>query len=838
MSRSLLLPVALLGVFAPVASAQSLGDVDLLAQVHGTRPPPAYYALKARDPAAFQFQRAWTRRTPRGATPAPGAQGTAGAPAAVLGPRGAPVQGTFHFPMVLGLFADSPELPPFVRESIQREFFDGPNGYYKTIPEFYAEMSGGKVTLVGHTHGWIRATLTREQVTAGQSALPGRVGDFILQALTAVDDGSIDWGRYDNDGPDGVPNSIDDDGFVDILAVMHPTAGAECNGDSNKVWSHKWNLQAATGQTYRTASPSTRGGVVRINDYTIQPAWACGETRINQIGVFAHELGHAFGLPDLYCTSSGCAHSAVGRWSLMGSGAWGCQSPPQNRPDRPCPMGAWEKAALGWVDVETLLPNADLGVRTLGPVASTRKVVRVDAGDGSGDYFLLENRQAVGLDEEIPAAGMLVWRIDEETLQQRWTPNTVNNDRNRLGVGIVQADGRNDLSLLRCGVNCADGGDAYPGLTGNPALHAGSTPAARTHLGSASGLTLLDIHVSGTDVRFRALTRFQNVVVRTSGGSGALLTVDGQAVSGTQAAIRAAPFQTLTLEAAPGAPIAEGVRVAFERWMDAPSLTRVRSFVTGLEDAELVAEYGNRREVRLRVDIQGSMFGVAAGTIATAPASPDGWFPEGTPVGLTASATTGYGFLRWTGPLAGQANPALLEMSGPVDAGALFELTYRVPAGLRHQVQAAAPQEVVLVAENGAPPVAWTLLEGRLPEGLALRSEGVISGAALESGDFPLTLQAVDAAGLIATGNVTLAVARPAVGVQALVGPFLGNTTALNELQTLYLDRSGNRNGIYDLGDLRTFFLANRDLPVTAEQQAVLRTLLPAVTFGPRGGEP
>jgi Putative Ig domain len=229
---------------------------------------------------------------------------------------------------------------------------------------------------------------------------------------------------------------------------------------------------------------------------------------------------------------------------------------------------------------------------------------------------------------------------------------------------------------------------------------------------------------------------------------------------------------------------------------------------------------------------------VTAGSITTDPTSPDSWFTEGTPVGLLASATTGFGFVRWTGALSGQSNPALLQMSGPLDAGALFELTYRVPAGLRHEVQAATPLEVVLDAENGADPVTWTLLKGLLPEGLALRQDGVISGAALESGDFPLTVQAVDAAGLVATGSLTLAVTRPAVGVQALVGTFLGNPTALNELQTLYLDRAGNRNGSYDLGDLRAFFLANRDLPMTAEQQAIVRTLVPAVTFGSGGAEP
>jgi hypothetical protein len=503
-------------------------------------------------------------------------------------------------------------------------------------------------------------------------------------------------------------------------------------------------------------------------------------------------------------------------------------------------MGAWEKAVLGWVDVETLTSDADHGVRTLPPVVTSRKVYRVDAADGSGDYFLLENRQRVGFDAEVESQGMLVWRVDETALQQRWPSNTVNNDRSRLSVGIVQADGRNDLANVRCGTNCGDAGDPFPGSTSNPVLHTGSMPSTRSHLGSASGLTLMDVQAAGSDVSFRALTRFQQVVIRTTGGSssGGLLTVDGQAVPGGQAVVRAAPFQTLSIEAAPGVPIGDGVRLAFERWLDTDGLARSRTYVTPLEDAELVAAYGDRREVQLRVGIEGSQFGVAAGRITSVPASADLWYPEGTPVLVTANATTGFGFLHWTGALAGQSNPAMVEMTGPVDAGALFDLTYRIPGGIRHQIQAAAAQEVVLEAENGAHPVTWSLLDGHLPEGLTFHQDGVIAGAALQSGDFELTVKAVDSSGLVATGTFTLAVGRPAVGVQALVGMFLGNPIALTELQRQYLDRSGNRNGIYDLGDLRAFFLANPDLPMTAAQQALVRTLVPAVSFGGRGGEP
>jgi M6 family metalloprotease-like protein len=828
------------------AAAQEIGgDVELLGRMYGTRPPASYFATKAGRPDAFQFQNGWLRRglgaRARITGEAGGNGGVIGGLASVsFGRRQGPVQGTFYIPLVLGLFADSPDSAQFSAAFVQREFFDGPSSYYKTIPQFYSEMSGGMVTLKGETRGWVRSMWTQSQVTKGESALPGQIGIFIADIVKRIDNGTVDWGRYDNDGPDGIPNTIDDDGYVDILAVMHPVSGAECDGSADRIWSHKWNLSAAMGQVYATNSPSARGGYVKINDYTVQPVISCPivgtPNRINEIGVFAHELGHAFGLPDLYCTSSGCGHTGVGSWGLMGAGAWGCRPSP-SVPQRPCMMEAWSRVMLGWAQVDTVPAGTDLGQITLPPVETSRKVLRVAAGDASRDYFLIENRQPIGFDEAISSPGLLVWRIDEGQLDERWASNTVNNDRTRMGVWMQQADNKNDLA--RAGGNRGDAGDPYPGASGNTQFHAGSLPAANTHLGVASGLTLTGIQTSGQDVRFRLLTRFQNVTIRATGveASTGLLTVNGAPVSGSQTVVRAAPYQVLSVEASPGVPISDGVRRGFESWMDNPAAERVRAFVTGMDDAELVAKFG-RREVQMRMNLQGGQFGVTPGQVLANPASTDFWFPEGAMVTLTASPTTGFGFTSWSGVLAGQGNPAHYQVNAPVEAGAVFTLNYKVQ-GAKHVLEAASTQEILLLAENSSSPVSWTLNEGRLPEGLTFGSDGALKGAAFELGLFPLNVTARDAKGLTATGTISLEVTRPTVGVQTLVSPFLKGAIAPTDLQRQFLDRQGNRNGAYDVGDLRAFLLANPNLPMTAQQKAMVKALFPALTLTPvPGGQP
>jgi M6 family metalloprotease-like protein len=331
-------------------------DVELLARLHGTQPPLGYYEMMARDPGAFQFERALFRRGLRmGERPRVQAPGRPLAAAfeeafgqlVAQGPHPAPVAGTFRFPLILGLFADSPDPGPLTsREMVQREYWDGPQSNPSaagTVPEYYSEISLGLAELSGTTFDWQRTSLTRAQVTDGVSGIvygstaKPRTGEFIVQILQALDDGSIDWGQFDNDGPDGIPNSGDDDGYVDILTIMHPTPGGECNDPDrpNRIWSHKWNLRSVASREYQyaqaewaasivfnqgyvTSTPSANPNVdyIRINDYTIQPVLDCGGQNLNAIGVFAHELGHGFGLPDLYATNA--QHAGIGNWGLMG----------------------------------------------------------------------------------------------------------------------------------------------------------------------------------------------------------------------------------------------------------------------------------------------------------------------------------------------------------------------------------------------------------------------------------------------------------------------------------------------------------------------------------------
>jgi len=660
MIRLLLPALALATALAP--RSVSAQDVEMLGRRYGKRPPQAYYEEMARNAQAFRFAHGRADRLRAAAADRSAlraARAPAGGPARVgpggpagvgLGPRSQPVVGDFYVPVVLGLFSDSPATPPVSSAAIQLGYFGAQAG---TVADYYGEISNDSIALIGDVFDWVTSPMSRAQVTGGISSLGCcGIGDYIRSLLDALQPTPIDWGAFDNDGPDGLPNSGDDDGYVDALAVIHPTAGAECAGDyPDRIWSHKWTLSDAStlGSYYETGTASNAAGVafIRVDDYFVQPAVKCSGTGLNDIGVFTHELGHAFGLPDLYDTRSIGAHEGAGQWDLMASGTYGCSG---TTPYSPCHMSAWSKAALGWVSVDTLPPDADLGTLVLQPVETSGMVYRFDAADGSDEYFLLENRQrdAATYDQMLPAEGLLVWQIDAGVVDARWVANTVNS-ADHMGVWLRQADGLDQLGSSFG--NRGDAGDPFPGSTANTAFNAGTNPAARSYQGTATGLSLLSISAPSTsqDVTFYARTLFATVADQS---------------------------------------------------------------------ADVVA------------------------TVTT---------------------------------------------------------------------------DVQLVVQNGTPPVVWMVAGGALPNGLTLQPDGHVVGRAVQLGSFTVTVEATDALGLTGRGSAVLNVAPPSFTIGQLAADFLLADPPLDSVQESFLDNEGNANGVYDLGDFRSWVLANPLLPMSAD---------------------
>jgi len=109
----------------------------------------------------------------------------------------------------------------------------------------------------------------------------------------------------------------------------------------------------------------------------------------------------------------------------------------------------------------------------------------------------------------------------------------------------------------------------------------------------------------------------------------------------------------------------------------------------------------------------------------------------------------------------------------------------------------------------------------------------------MERGTFPLSFHVRDAIGLQADLSLDLVVVDPEISIERLASPFLLSGATLDSFQRSYLDGEGNRNGAYDLGDFRAFFLRNPGLPITGDLKEVIEMLVPVgdMRYGSRADE-
>ncbi|WP_114431313.1 M6 family metalloprotease domain-containing protein [Phyllobacterium bourgognense] len=413
---------------------------------------------------------------------------------------GSSVEGSVEVPIIAIQFSNTAG-PPYPAANLQAELFDGPwpSG---TMGDHYREMSLGKFTVSGEVLDWFRLSNT-DSFYSGPLGCNGlcsnaRVGDMLVSALNHADQ-NVDFSRFDNDGPDNLPNSGDDDGFVDFVAFVHPESGGECNDAGNdNIWSHRFSILSLTGSNYETADPGKLGSNILVDDYVIMPAFACDRTTMIEIGVFSHEFGHAFGLPDLYDTRKPVESAGIGGWGLMASGSWGGDG--STTPQTPSHMEAWSKEFLGWVSPR-VVDRDQLGVQ-IRPVEKTGDVVRVDYTDAADPedkkYLLLEYRAKEGFDRSIKGAGLLVTEVNNVQVQSGLVNNTVNDSALDMGINVIEADGARNLDRNQ---NRSDEGDVFPG-SGNIASadisHVEKIAAALCNIVQTPNHITLDIFVTRT----------------------------------------------------------------------------------------------------------------------------------------------------------------------------------------------------------------------------------------------------------------------------------------------------------------------------------------------------
>ncbi len=365
-----------------------------------------------------------------------------------------------------------------------------------SVRDFYSQASYGTLTLQSTVLAWVTLPHTEAYYADSSYGLPfpntlgpkfaayPRNSCGMMHDALAILDPIVNFAQYDSDN----------DGYVDAIDFIHSGYGGESGGNSvNQLWSFKGNLSNGnSGGVFTSADKNANNTNVKVDLVHLEPAlWGSAGNQLVRVGVIAHETGHFFGLPDLY--DNDYSSNGIGNWCMMAN-AWGWDQT-QRYPPLP---SAWCRQQLGWV---TPTPVNAGGTYVFPQVETNAQVGKISYGMPSNLYLLVENREPVGFDQQIPQGGLAIWLIDESVGsntqegfpgQPGWPGNG-----SHYHVAMVQADGRYDLEM---NTNKGDAGDLFRNLTG-VALDAAVAPTSDAYT-IKTGNEFSEVSVPGAIMSF------------------------------------------------------------------------------------------------------------------------------------------------------------------------------------------------------------------------------------------------------------------------------------------------------------------------------------------------
>ncbi|RLT31087.1 MAG: M6 family metalloprotease domain-containing protein [Chloroflexi bacterium] len=338
-----------------------------------------------------------------------------------------------------------------------------------TVADYYLDVSGNKLLVTGEAVGWIDLPLTKAQYGApspsGAKLDLRKLRILVQNSVYILGNKGFNFGPYD----------VDNDGFLDMLAIVFEGQGEADGGGPDTIWPHQFSYQDiwpqfSDGEPLKTGSKNAQGKDVLIDLYFTSSELnksSADRTKLVRapIGTFCHEFAHALGLPDLYDRTAP-ESSGLGNWSLMAFGAFN-QADGQAG-DSPAWPDPYCRLLMGWDRQINVTANM-LQARIPEAKGPERAVYRLWAeGQSAPQEFLIETRKRTGFDRGLPGEGLLIYHVSindnteksQNDVQWYLQPRSWTGQGHYL-VALEQADGKFNLENRQGYNNDGDAMDPY-----------------------------------------------------------------------------------------------------------------------------------------------------------------------------------------------------------------------------------------------------------------------------------------------------------------------------------------------------------------------------------------
>src|SRR3989442_9332085 len=365
-------------------------------------------------------------------------------------------------------------------------------------------------------------------------------------------------------------------------------------------------------------------------------------------------------------------------------------------------MEAGSLSQVGWV---TVAPLTTAGTYSFGPapLADTAFLVRPIGSNPRGEYFLLENRQAVLADTALIRAactvsrqpptcpgGLLVWHVDSAQIASGTSYLNQVNVGPIHGLRLEEADGQNHLGT---NANLGDAGDPYPGTARNLAFSLKTNPAAVMNAdGSFAGFAIDQIRQVVPDGEMAFRLHFGQPTVVWASDTNAVITLDDVTFNVFRDLLDEGSTHTVSV-ADTQFSVDRRTRWRFAAWSDGGTRTHdiTGSAAGGTITATLHSDFkliatagpGGTGSANIAVNLSGD------------------FRTQGGPVPLSATADGGLAFGGWSGDTT-STNPVLiLPMGRPYTVVASFMATADVVAQLLGSQGPLSPAQLAYLDSKG-----------------------------------------------------------------------------------------------------------------------------------------